>query len=136
MWRSTLAGSVAVVAVIAIAGLAGAKSPPSTPVTTTIQAKPDPQVYCEECIRFSGRVSSPKAVCRAKRTLESATAYKAGSPSAGKVYRDPHFLETDGHGKWNIVTNSGEPLAWLEVVVPKKRIGGVICQSARAKVTL
>jgi len=111
-------------------------APITAKVAATIQAKPHPQVYCEECIRFSGRVSSPKAVCRAKRRLESATTYKAGSPNAGKVYRDPDFLSTDGQGKWNVVIGSGEPLAWLEVIVPKERIGRVICQAARAKVTL
>jgi hypothetical protein len=137
MGRVTLASAGAmVVLMIAATGVAAAKPPPPTPVTATIQAKPHPQVYCEECIRLSGRVSSPKAVCRANRTLESATAYKAGSPAAGKVYRDPHFLDTDGQGKWSVVTGSGEPLAWFEVIVPKKRIGSVICQAARAKVTL
>jgi len=108
----------------------------SVPVSATIQAKAHPQVYCEECIRLSGRVSSPKPVCRANRTLESATAYRAGSPAAGKVYRDPHFLDTDGQGKWSVVTGSGEPLAWFEVIVPRKRVGGVVCQAARAKVRL
>lgn len=133
MGRVTLAIAVLV---IAVTGLAAAKPPPPTPVTATIQAKPHPQVYCEDCIRLSGRVSSPKAVCRANRTLESATTYKAGSPGAGKVYRDPHFLVTDDQGKWNVVTGSGEPLAWFEAIVPKKRIGGVVCQAAHAKVTL
>lgn len=111
-------------------------APITAKVTATIQAKPHPQVYCEECIRLSGRVSSPKAVCRANRMLESATAYRAGSPAAGKVYRDRDFLATDGQGKWDVVTGSGEPLAWFEVIVPRKRIGGVICQAAHAKVTL
>jgi hypothetical protein len=136
MGRVTLVSAAIAVFGIAVAGMAAAKPPPPTPVTVTIQAKPHPQVYCEECIRLSGRVSSPKAVCRASRTLESATTYKAGSPGAGKVYRDPHFLATDGRGKWDVVTGSGEPLAWFEVIVPKKRIGGVNCEAARAKVTL
>jgi hypothetical protein len=137
MGRVTLASAAAmVVLMIAATGMAAVKPPPPTPVTATIQAKPHSQVYCEECIRFSGRVSSPKAVCRANRTLENATAYKAGSPAAGKVYRDPHFVETDGQGRWNVVVGSGEPLAWLEVTVPKIRVGTVTCLAARAKVTL
>jgi hypothetical protein len=136
MGRVTLANVAAMVALmIAATGVAAAKPPPPTPVTATIQAKPHPQVYCEECIRFSGRVSSPKAVCRANRILENALRYKPGSPSAGKTYRED-FVTTDGQGKWSIVTSSGEPLAWFEVIVPKKRIGGVICRAAHAKVTL
>jgi hypothetical protein len=137
MGRMTLA-SAAVMAVLVITatGMAAAKPPPPTPVTATIQAKPHPQVYCEDCIRFSGRVVSPKAVCRSHRVLGNAVSYRAGSPGAGKVYRDPHFVETDGQGRWNIVTGSGEPLAWLEVTVPKIRVGAVTCQAARAKVTL
>lgn len=131
-WRAAV--SALLLVLLTPAGAAAA--PITAKVSVTIQAKPHPQVYCEECIRLSGRVSSPKAVCRAKRTLESATTYKAGSPAAGKVYRDPHFLETDGRGQWDIVTGSGEPLAWFEVIVPRKRIGGVICQAAHAKVTL
>jgi hypothetical protein len=134
MWRSTLAGAAAVVLAITNAGLAGAKPPPPAPVEATIQAKPDPQIYCDECIRFSGRVTSPKAVCRSNRTLENALRYRAGSPSAGRTYRED-FVATDRQGKWDIVTSSGEPLAWFEVIVPKKQIGGVICQAARAKVT-
>jgi len=126
---------VLLVALAALVPAAALAAPASVPVTATIQAKPHPQAYCEECIRFSGRVSSPKAVCRAKRMLESATTYKAGSPSAGKVYRDPHFISINSQGKWDVVIGSGEPLAWFEVIVPKQRIGGVVCQAARARVT-
>lgn len=137
MGRVMLANAAAmVVLMIAATGIAAAKPPPPTPVTATIQAKPHPQVYCENCIRFSGRVVSAKAVCRSHRVLGNAVSYRAGSPGAGKVYRDPHFVETDGQGRWNIVTGSGEPLAWLEVTVPKIRVGAVTCQAARAKVTL
>lgn len=124
------------VAMVALLIPAGATAAQTAPVTVTIQARPHPQVYCEECIRFSGHVTSPKAVCRSKRLLESALRYKAGSPAAGKVYRDPDFLTTDGQGRWSVVTSSGEPLAWFEVIVPRKRIAGVVCEAARKKVTL
>lgn len=143
--RGERSASLALVAAIFVvmaacpAGVAaGTPNAPDTsvPVTATIQAKPHPQVYCEDCIRFSGRVASPKAVCRSHRILGNAVSYRAGSPGAGKVYRDPHFVETDGHGRWNVLVGSGEPLAWLEVTVPKIRVGTVTCLAARAKVTL
>lgn len=111
---------------------AGAAAAPITArVSVTIQAKPSPQVYCEDCIRFSGRVASPKAACRSHRELGSALRYR----SEATIYRDPHFAESDGQGRWSVVT-PGERLAWVEVIVPKQRIGGVVCKAARAKVTL
>jgi hypothetical protein len=127
-WRA--AAGALLLALLIPAGAVAAPIPAK--VSVTIQAKPDPQVYCEECIRLSGRVSSPKPVCRSNRSLENALRYRSGKT----VYRDPHFAETDGRGRWKVVVASGEPLAWLEVIVPKQRIGGVICQAAHAKVTL
>ncbi len=116
---------------------AEAKPPTTAPVTLTIQAKSEPQVYCPECMRFSGRIASPKAACRAHRLLANAVRYRAGSENAGKTYHDAHFVETDGQGRWDIVVDPGpNPLAWMQVSVPKERIGNVVCQAARAKVTL
>jgi hypothetical protein len=122
-------------ALVLLVPAAVAAAPISAKVSATLHAKPDPQTYCEDCIRFSGRVTSPKAVCRSKRELENALRYKAGSPNGGKTYRDD-FTATDGQGRFDVVLSSGEPLAWFEVIVPRKRIGGVVCQAARAKVTL
>jgi hypothetical protein len=111
---------------------AGAAAAPITAkVSVTIQAKPSPQVYCEDCIRFSGRVTSPKAACRSHRDIGNALRYR----TEATIYRDPHFAESDGQGRWSVVT-PGERLAWVEVIVPKQRIGGVVCKAARAKVTL
>ena len=133
----TRAGYAAVAAVLAFVLLpaAVAAAPISAKVSVTLHAKPDPQTYCEDCIRFSGRVSSPKPVCRSKRDLEEALRYKAGSANAGKTFRGD-FTTTDGQGRFDVVVSSGEPLAWFEVIAPKKRVGGVVCQAARAKVTL
>jgi hypothetical protein len=133
----TRAGYAAAAAVLAFVLLpaAAAAAPISAKVSVTLHAKPDPQTYCEYCIHVSGRVSSPKAVCRSKRDLDEAVGYKAGSPNAGKTFRGD-FTTTDGQGRFDVVLSSGEPLAWFEVIAPKKRIGGVVCQAARAKVTL
>jgi hypothetical protein len=127
-WRTAV--SALLLGLLTPAGVAAA--PITAKVSITIQAKPQPQPYCEDCVRFSGRVSSPKPVCRSKRTLENALRYRSGA----KVYRDPHFAETDGHDRWNIVISSGEPMAWMEAIVPKQKIGGVVCQAAHARVTL
>lgn len=135
-WNASLirAGRAAVVALLLVlltpAGAAAA--PITAKVSVTIQAKPSPQVYCEDCIRFSGRVASPKAACRSHRELGNALRYR----KEATIYRDPHFAESDGQGRWSVVTDPGEPLAWLEVIVPKQRIGGVVCKAARAKVAL
>lgn len=114
----------------------GSKAERPIPVTLTVQAKSAPQVYCPECIRFSGRISSPKAACRSHRVLGNALRYRSGSPNAGRTFRDPHFAESDGRGRWSIVVSSSEPLAWMEVTVPKERVGNALCQAARGKVTL
>lgn len=133
--RGGRAAAAAVLAFVLLMPAAAAAAPTSAKVSVTLHAKPDPQTYCEDCIRFSGRVSSAKAVCRSRRALEEALRYKAGSANAGKTYRGD-FTTTDGQGRFDVVLSSGEPLAWFEVIVPKKRIGGVVCQGARAKVTL
>jgi len=127
-WRAA-AGAL----LLALAIPAGAAAAPITAkVSITIQAKPQPQVYCEDCLRFSGRIASPKVACRSHRELGNALRYR----SEATIYRDPHFAESDGQGRWSIVTDPGQPLAWVEVIVPKQRIGGVVCKAARAKVTL
>ena len=127
-WRA--AASALLLALVIPAGAAAA--PITAKVSVTIQAKASPQVYCEDCIRFSGRVASPKAACRSHRELGNALRYR----SEATIYRDPHFAESDGQGRWSIVTDPGKPLAWVEVIVPKQRIGGMVCKAARAKVTL
>lgn len=124
------------VALAAPVPAATAAGPVSVPTHVTIQARPAPQQYCPECIRFSGRVTSPKAVCRSHRVLGNALRYRAGSPYAGRTFRDPHFAESDGQGRWSVVVSSGEPLAWMEVTAPKERVGNVVCRAARDKVTL
>lgn len=126
-WRA--AASALLLVLLIPAGAAAVPIPAK--VSVTIQAKPSPQTYCEDCIRFSGRIGSAKAACRSHRELENALRYR----TEATIYRDPHFAESDGQGRWSVVT-PGERLAWVEVIVPKQRIGGVVCQAARAKVTL
>jgi|GEM_PF-5182523 len=133
--RAGYAAAAAVLAFVLLLPAAVAAAPTSAKVSVTLRAKPDPQTYCEYCIHVSGRVGSPKAVCRSKRDLEEALRYKAGSANAGKTFRGD-FTTTDGQGRFDVVLSSGEPLAWFEVIAPRKRIGGVICEAARAKDTL
>jgi hypothetical protein len=130
--RAWLAAVSALLLALLTPAAGAAAAPITAKVSVTIQAKPQPQVYCEDCIRVSGRVASPKVACRSHRDLGNALRYR----SEATIYRDPHFAETDGQGRWSVVTDPGQPLAWVEVIVPKQRIGGVVCKAARAKVTL
>lgn len=132
-------GGVAMLAVgVGLRALAGqaAARPTVAPVTLVVKATPEPQPLCDACLHLTGRVKSPKAVCRRKRVLAGAFRYRAGTEYAGTTYREERFTWTDGQGRIDHLAVSVEPLAWIRLTVPKQRIGRVLCKAAQAKVTL
>jgi len=125
------------VLVIAGAGPAGAKPPASVPVSITLKSKEVTPFGCPElCLKFYGAVRSPKPACTRNRVLTGDLRIRfRGATETSTV---EYFAEADGQGKFDTITAllDGQRILWVVVSVPKERIGGVLCGSASAKITL
>lgn len=59
-------------------------------------------------------------------------------PGHDRTSTNDYFAEADGQGKFDTLTAllDGQRILWVVVRVPTKRIGGVLCKAASAKITL